>query len=156
MKPSLKQAVDQILERRKLKVLDILCAESLARAHDATQRRRSLHAQIKACAQGGAQVPNWYLQIEPRQDTPFHEAKAYVALVRSGRDCDGVQYGNDVTYVPADWRMVLARIDADERHADGPIYHQIMKPSEARKLHPHSRDLTLEAFEDGHAWCLHP
>jgi hypothetical protein len=139
MKPSLRQAVGAVIDRRKLKVLDILCAEGLARAHDAVQRRLSMHRLIAECAQ--PQVPQWARR---------QQVTSYVALVRSGMDCDGVQYGNDVTYVPASWREVETRIDDDCRHADGPIYHQIMKPSEAAGLRKHSRDLALEAFEDGH------
>lgn len=131
---------------RRLKVLDILCAEGLRKAHAAVKARIGMHAQVNACAQDRAQVPSWArIQNTPR----------YVALVRSGMDCDGVQYVNDVCYVRAHWRDVIERIDNDCAYADGPMNHIIVAPSYARKLKPYSRDLLTEAFENGHAWSLH-
>lgn len=79
-----------------------------------------------------------------------------VAIVASGRDCDGVQYGGDVTILPADVRAVEDHIAKRLAWADGPMSFQLMKPSEARDLEAWSRDLALEAYENGHQHVLCP
>jgi hypothetical protein len=77
-----------------------------------------------------------------------------VAVVWSGRDCDGVRYRNDVWMVEA----TPAAVDEHIRHtyewADGPCSYRIVSPTEAEALTYSSRDLALEAFEDGHAHLL--
>lgn len=79
----------------------------------------------------------------------------YVALVESGRDCDGVQYSGIVRYVKATFDSVNDAI-ADIRYwSDGPCHISIAKPSEVDGIEYTSRDLGMEAFENGHAHCIH-
>lgn len=141
MKPYIREAIAEVPDSRKLKVLDVLCCVGVQRAHAAVRARVNLHAQVLRCAESRA--PGY-----PRTSL------GYVALVRSGMDCDGTQYGNDVVYVPATVKDVLERIDSDLAYADGPMHHTIAHPSIARDLHSYSRDLALEAFENGHPWSL--
>jgi hypothetical protein len=80
-----------------------------------------------------------------------------IMLVESGRDCDGVQY-DGVLHGPiaANWRAVRKLEEKIAKWADGPFYLRVIKPSEAAQVELWSRDLTMEAFEDGHPWSLQP
>lgn len=81
-----------------------------------------------------------------------HDGKMRVA--ESGRDCDGVQYAGHVRVIDATLQAYYRLMAERERWADGPFHLEIVPwdlPIEYR-----SRDLTLEAFEDGHAHCIHP
>lgn len=79
-----------------------------------------------------------------------------VAIVESGMDCDGVQYWGDVTILPADVRAVEDHIAKRLAWADGPMNFQLARPSEVRDLVAESRDLALEAHENGHQHVLRP
>lgn len=78
-----------------------------------------------------------------------------LAVVWSGRDCDGVQYQGDVRLVRATWRAVMDHIEHTLEWADGPCSYSLMTPSAAAKLRYWARDTILEAFEDGHPHCIH-
>ena len=77
-----------------------------------------------------------------------------VAIVSSGMDCDGVKYSGQVHYVKAIPVLVQHDFDEAKKWADGPIYRLIIKPSEARLIEYTSRDLGMEAFENGHPYYL--
>lgn len=79
-----------------------------------------------------------------------------VAVVESGMDCDCVQYSGHVTITTADVRAVEDHIAERLAWADGPINFRLMKPSEARGLVARSRDLALEAYENGHQHVVRP
>lgn len=79
-----------------------------------------------------------------------------IAIVQCGRDCDGVEYDDDVTLVDANIKAVDEHIAHQQAHADGPCYFTLMKPSAAAKISRTSRDLVLEAFENGRQHCIHP
>ena len=71
-----------------------------------------------------------------------------VCYVSSGRDCDMTQFVHS-RLIPAPSVVALSRdIDREYGWADGPIWCGVVKPSEAPE--DYSRDLALEAFEDGH------
>lgn len=101
---------------------------------EATERRvarqRFLVA-IKDCAEGGK-----------------------VALVWSGRDCDGVQYTGNVELADATVNAVQAAIDTTYEWADGPCSCYIERPSVAQGIPYTSRDLVMEAHENGHPHVL--
>lgn len=99
-------------------------------AHEATQRRLYMHRRISACAENGK-----------------------IAIIESGRDCDGVKYSGLVTIIDAHWRAYLRHEEYCEAWADGPFTLTIERPSV--KIEYESRDLTLEAFENGHPHSLH-
>lgn len=77
-----------------------------------------------------------------------------IALVRSGRDCDGVEYDGDVVIVTATKQAVEAQVEGDLEYADGPMYFRLERPSVAKTIEHRSRDRAMEAFENGHAWAL--
>lgn len=78
-----------------------------------------------------------------------------IAVVWSGMDCDCSAFENDVWIVPADWRSIEEHIHDRYKWADGPIGYFLQKPSIAKALHRSSRDLALEAFEDGHPHLIY-
>jgi hypothetical protein len=73
----------------------------------------------------------------------------------SGRDCDGVQYTGYVhRNIPATLTGLNALYERVAEGADGPFcLYPINRNSDLPSYS--SRDLTLEAFEDGHAHVLH-
>jgi hypothetical protein len=78
-----------------------------------------------------------------------------VAVIWSGMDCDCVRYSNNVRMVDANWKAIEEHINSTYEWADGPAYYGFEKPSVARELEYESRDLALEAFEDGHPYSIH-
>lgn len=79
-----------------------------------------------------------------------------VAVIESGMDCDGVQYSGHVHIIAAS----VVRLELLDKHtnewADGPYYLSLERPSKARQVEYSSRDLGMEAFENGHPWVLRP
>ena len=78
-----------------------------------------------------------------------------LALVWSGRDCDGVQYSGQVELVNANIAAVTKAVDHTYDWADGPCNFYIERPSVARRLTYDSRDLVMEAHEDGHPHVIY-
>jgi len=79
----------------------------------------------------------------------------HVSVVSGGMDCDCVQYEGHVRTVPATVDAVDAAIEDLSINAEGPIHWEVMAPSKACNVKQTSRDLALEAFEDGHPWIIH-
>lgn len=79
-----------------------------------------------------------------------------VAVVESGRDCDGVHWYNHVTVLTAIVGHVERHLSRRVADAEGPLDHRLEIPSIAAKLRYHERDLALEAFENGHPHILRP
>ena len=77
-----------------------------------------------------------------------------VAVVWSGRDCDGVAYSGDVRLVNATLADVRRHIERYYEWADGPCNYTLMSPSTAALIHPQERDLTAEAHEEGRPHCI--
>ena len=125
-------AVRELPDGRRLHLLNLLLRDSLEEQHAATQRRLNMHRRITECDEGGM-----------------------VALIESGMDCDGVRYAGRVHLVPATWQAVVAREDEIYKWADGPCNLYIERPSVADEVEYQSRDLALEAFEDGHPYSLY-
>jgi hypothetical protein len=116
-------------ESKRLKLLAKHCSRQWERAAKA---RINFHKRISDCAENGK-----------------------VALIESGMDCDCVQYSGRVTIIDADWRKIDDEIDHIGKWADGPFCISIEKPSIANEIEYNSRDLALEAFEDGHPHLIH-
>lgn len=73
-----------------------------------------------------------------------------VVILESGMDCDCVAFSNrkyKVDALPIAVRVLMDRIYGD---AEGPCYLSIVSPSAAKRLDYGSRDLGMEAYEDGH------
>ena len=77
-----------------------------------------------------------------------------IALVHGGIDCDGGRWDNRVAMVSATVIAVERWSDRYKAQAEGPQWQTLEKPSLAKDLTEDSRDLGLEAFEDGHAHVL--
>lgn len=77
-----------------------------------------------------------------------------VLLVTSGMDCDCVRYSGCTRLVPADLQGFLQALDKVYYSAEGPMQWYIASPSEQSEIHYESRDLALEAFEDGHPYAI--
>ncbi len=88
-------------------------------------------------------------KIQERQENGF------IAIVNSGMDCDCSRWDNRVSIVKADLHSVTKWIDSFYDYAEGPQSHYLAKPSEAKKLKSSSRDLALEAYEDGHSHVVY-
>lgn len=77
-----------------------------------------------------------------------------VAVVFAGMDCDGVQYSGTRYVVPATLTHVDHCVEMYNRWADGPYSYRLASPTE--KVTYTSRDLGMEAHENGHPHVLRP
>lgn len=78
-----------------------------------------------------------------------------VAIVYGGVDCDGGRWDDCTAIVPATVVAVEHWLNDYYDGAEGPQWHRLSRPSSARELTRSSRDLALEAFEDGHAHVIY-
>jgi hypothetical protein len=127
-----KFAREHVREGRVLRFLDRHFADSLQEATDRRMQRQGFLNAIANRAEGGK-----------------------VAVVWSGMDCDCVRFSGVVSIVDADKASVEAHIEREYEYAEGPLSFYITKPSDAAKIHYESRDLAMEAFEDGHAHVVY-
>lgn len=93
---------------------------------------------------------NW--QMWPKIREYEHEGKVY--LVESGTDCDGTQYSGHIHDCAAHPWALRALEDSIGEWADGPFHLNFIKYEEITEVHYTSRDLALEAFENGHLHYL--
>lgn len=95
--------------------------------HETINKRAALKAHIDKCAVDGM-----------------------IGIVESGRDCDCVEYTHPRSAIPANV-MAFLKLESDTaKWADGPFCLGIVTPEEAENTEDESRDLALEAYEDGH------
>ena len=78
-----------------------------------------------------------------------------VAIVHGFIDCDGGMRDNIVDTVPATVTAVEHFKDEQAKWAEGPIWMNLEKPSDATELESSSRDLAAEAHENGHPHVLY-
>ena len=76
-----------------------------------------------------------------------------VAVWEAGRDCDCVQYSGFRCLIDANVKAFDDLYAHTAEWADGPFALWVESPSV--KPEHHSRDLMLEAFENGHAHAIH-
>lgn len=77
-----------------------------------------------------------------------------IAWIESGMDCDCTRF-RSVTIRDAETVFATARaIERAYYWADGPLSIGFARPSEVEESYS-SRDLAAEAFENGHAHCVH-
>jgi hypothetical protein len=70
-------------------------------------------------------------------------------------DCDMCR-ATGVNVMPAIPVLVYRWIDKKYEHAEGPFHWNLVTPTQAKGIEPSSRDLALEAFEDGHPHVVYP
>ena len=73
-----------------------------------------------------------------------------VAVVWSGVDADCVSWGNRVDVVNSSYVQIEKMLNNTYEGSEGSIDFYYEKPSIAEKLTETSRDLAMEAFEEGH------
>lgn len=78
-----------------------------------------------------------------------------VAAIESGRDCDGVQYSGRVRIIEATLEAFDKLHDDTAEWADGPFHFDLMRVSEAQAVRYESRDLVMEAHENGHPHVIY-
>lgn len=115
-----------------LRFLNRMCADRVESANNRTQRRRSYLNSITSNTEDGQ-----------------------VAIVVGGMDCDCCSYEGHVYLVEATTDAVDAELESISINAEGPIHWEIKSPSAAAKVERTSRDLALEAFENGHPHSIH-
>lgn len=71
-----------------------------------------------------------------------------VCVVESGRDCDCVQFVHGAIRDASVPRKLIRDEESAWEWADGPLYFSYVRPSE--RPDSYSRDLALEAYENGH------
>ena len=76
-----------------------------------------------------------------------------VAVWESGRDCDSVRYSGFKCLIPATVAEFDALYEHEHQWADGPFCLWVESPLLERQRC--SRDLALEAFEDGHSHVIY-
>lgn len=77
-----------------------------------------------------------------------------VAVIESGIDCDGVT-GGSVWSVAASAMAVEMVYQRIINSAEGMTTIEIVSPSEAAGIEFQTRDLALEAFEEGRQHCIY-
>jgi len=73
-----------------------------------------------------------------------------VAIVWSGMDADCVSWGNRVGVVSSSYMQIEKMLNDAYEGVEGSLDFYYEKPSIAEKLTETSRDLAMEAFEEGH------
>ena len=73
-----------------------------------------------------------------------------VLIVYGGRDCDGSQSDGYTKLVDAGYYSAQKFINSLYEGADGAVWYEFAKPSEDADIVVETRDLALEAFENGH------
>lgn len=109
----------------------------------AARARRRYHADLMA---------RWDLMAEI-------EAKAVdgqIYVQTGGRDCDMCEWTSKPVAMPADWRAYQDAVDELHECAEGPVWYWIVDPRDLPDARWGSRDLALEAFENGHAHIVQP
>jgi len=76
-------------------------------------------------------------------------------VAEGGRDCDGVRYLRSPYRIEGSIKRYYNEIDRISRWADGPFTLYVVPPDALPGFEPYSRDLTLEAFENGHPHYLY-
>jgi hypothetical protein len=106
--------------------------DSLNRMHIAVQNRINLLHILSECSEDGK-----------------------IAIVYNGMDCDGCAYEGHSFTVDANTKDFENAVQDLYMNAEGPLYWYILRPSEAKNVKRLSRDLALEAFENGNPWSIH-
>lgn len=87
--------------------------------------------------------------IEIQDFLDANQIDGKIRVVESGRDCDGIQYAGKVHTIDATITAYEALDDEIGNWADGPYRLRLMDHAEANPNYE-SRDLVMEAHEDGH------
>src|SRR2546426_11067477 len=78
-----------------------------------------------------------------------------VGVVENGRDCDGVKYWGRVHIIAATLTAFRKLDDEMGQWADGPYHFSLCRVSELDRVEYGTRDLVMEAHEDGHRHVIY-
>lgn len=152
------KAMTKWSDAKKLKFLDSQIGPCMYASQNARYDRINLLNKFRPAEEGGCIEVTTFTDYQA-EDYPEITGPA-IAVVKGGMDCDGSQYEGNVTLVNASgtraeaMRRVEEHIDRELDYADGPMHFDIISPSEAKHITRTSRDLALEAFEDGHSHII--
>lgn len=79
----------------------------------------------------------------------WFDCDGHVNVIVSGMDCDCTKYAHKRT-APSDLDAYIRWEEDQYEWADGPMSIRIVSDEEAATFEGYSRDLALEAYEDGH------
>ena len=79
----------------------------------------------------------------------LHAENGIVAIVWSGRDCDGVSSCYATQYKACAF-AIECDVYREYEHAEGPLRFEFARPSDIESFKGYSRDLSAEAYENGH------
>ena len=108
-----------------------------------------LHSLLKTACNNR---PDDYLakRVELQKLISANSELGQVVILESGMDCDCVAFSNQKYKVDALPVVVRAMMDRIYGNAEGPCHLSIVSPSAAKRLEYGSRDLGMEAYENGH------
>jgi len=114
-----------------------------------------LYRIIRSCGDRGSFVEESRLmeRVEVADTIRRYTEDGQIAVVTSGMDCDCSQYIRSTLRTNLTPVAFLAARDDDYTWADGPINVGLCRPSE--RPESASRDLAMEAYEDGHPHVVH-
>lgn len=88
-------------------------------------------------------------RLELQQTIKKYETADGLCVVKSGRDCDSVEYvHSSIETKPSVMKLYVDRQE-EYNWADGPCYVGYCSPKD--RPDNHQRDLAMEAYENGHA-----
>jgi hypothetical protein len=115
-----------------LKTLHTCSNPDLSELHESVQKRIALNRKISEFAEDGK-----------------------ICVVEGGMDCDCSAYEGHVHTFSSNLTEFWEGIERMYYNAEGPIHWHIIRPSDADSVDRSSRDLALEAFENGHAHVVY-
>ena len=78
-----------------------------------------------------------------------------VGLITSGMDCDCCAFEYSSVLDATSIAKIVAHIHDAYDNAEGPLNFRFVTPKEAKAFQRYSRDLALEAFEEGHSHVVY-
>lgn len=98
---------------------------------------------------------NWRAELWDEITAPSRDGR--VGYIVAGRDCDQTQYRYEgVMDLPAGAFLHMKAVEHHEAYLDGPESTCYVDPEGFEPQRYRSRDLALEAFEDGHPGYVVP
>lgn len=106
----------------------------------------------KAIKQVSHNKPDDYLaeRVDLQKLVSANSENGQVVILESGMDCDCVAFSNQKYKVAALPIAVRTEMDRIYGNAEGPCHLSITSPSAAKAMDYRSRDLGMEAYENGH------
>tara|TARA_R100001369_G_scaffold12797_2_gene26967 strand:+ start:700 stop:1206 length:507 start_codon:yes stop_codon:yes gene_type:complete len=97
-----------------------------------------------------------YEKVAYKKYIDKHEENGKVAIVSGGMDCDHTRWDDDVDILDANIVSVNQWEQRFYDGAEGQQWWSLETMAYANSLSPSSRDLAMEAFEDGHPYNIYP